>query len=246
MVSILICIWCLNRLYHRTRSRFNSNRKVNKITIKGPFPTQDDHQHPPGGILQQSDIFSNMKPHQVSQEQKLTSTTDPPQHSHHPNHNQMHHPLGFDHPLHITSVIDRNPIQQSTTKTYDGHLNYNGLSRSTPQSINGHSITLISPSPPSQPLPQLPSLNLKSITTNDHRTRSPHPPYSPPSPLDYRCKGSQMEGKTFIVERTYQAVLADELIISVIDHTSPSTSPSIEIHHPMILTVSKLDDFLDR
>ncbi|PLW19410.1 hypothetical protein PCANC_06329 [Puccinia coronata f. sp. avenae] len=37
------------------------------------------------------------------------------------------------------------------------------------------------------------------------------------APSDYRCKGPQMKGKTFVVERTYQAALDDELVLHVGD-----------------------------
>ncbi|KNZ54251.1 hypothetical protein VP01_29g6 [Puccinia sorghi] len=51
--------------------------------------------------------------------------------------------------------------------------------------------------------------NLNSISPLSH--------FNKQTPSDYRCQGPQMKGKTFIVERTYQAALDDELVLHVGD-----------------------------
>ncbi|KAA1123674.1 hypothetical protein PGTUg99_026577 [Puccinia graminis f. sp. tritici] len=109
-----------------------------------------------------------------------------------------HASISFDR----LQVLSEKPIPFPRSDIYNQH----SLPSPPPKSPSAARSSLTLEPPPPQPniLP-----NLKLI--------SPLSQFNDQTPMDYRCKGPQMKGKIFTVERTYQAALADELVLHVGD-----------------------------
>ncbi|WAR59527.1 hypothetical protein PtB15_11B167 [Puccinia triticina] len=109
-----------------------------------------------------------------------------------------HASISFDR----LQVLSEKPVNFPRADIY----NQPNLPYPPPKSPSASASSLTIEPPQSQPNP-LP--NLKLI--------SPLAQFNDQTPLDYRCKGPEMKGKIFLVERTYQAALADELVLHVGD-----------------------------
>ncbi|KAH9461497.1 hypothetical protein Pst134EA_017801 [Puccinia striiformis f. sp. tritici] len=108
-----------------------------------------------------------------------------------------HASISFDH----LQVLSEKPTVLNRSDTFSQPSPYHPPKS---PSVTRSSLTI----EPPRPQPNLPP-NLNLI--------SPLSQFNNQTPLDYRCKGPQMKGKTFVVERTYQATLADELVLHVGD-----------------------------